>query len=62
MEAFEKLVGGLLERQGYWLRYGFKVELSKREKARIDRPSSPRWELDILAYKASSNQLLVVAM
>jgi hypothetical protein len=60
VEAFEKLVGGLLERQGYWVRYGFKVELSKREKARIDRPSAPRWELDILAYGARSNRLLVV--
>jgi hypothetical protein len=60
VEAFEKLVGGLLERQGYWVRYGFKVELSKREKARIGRPSSPRWELDILAYSGGINKLLVV--
>jgi hypothetical protein len=60
MEAFEKLVGGLLERQGYWVRYGFKVELSKPEKARIGRPSAPRWELDILAYRASVNELLLV--
>lgn len=60
MEAFEKLIGGLLEREGYWVKHGFKVELSKAEKARIGRPSSPRWELDIVAYKASNNEVLVV--
>jgi hypothetical protein len=60
MEAFEKLVGGLLERDGYWVKFAFKVELSKREKRLIGRPSSPRWELDIIAYKAAINELLVV--
>ncbi|HEV2194346.1 MAG TPA: hypothetical protein VGR55_02135 [Candidatus Acidoferrum sp.] len=60
MESFEKLVGGLLERQGYWVRYAFKVELSKAEKLKIGRPSSPRWELDIVAYRARGNKVLVV--
>jgi hypothetical protein len=60
MEAFEKLIGGLLEREGYWVRYGFKVELSKAEKRRIGRPSCPRWEIDILAYKPAASELLVV--
>jgi hypothetical protein len=60
MEAFEKLIGGLLEREGYWVRYGFKAELSKAEKRSIGRPSCPRWEIDILAYKPATNELLVV--
>lgn len=60
MDAFEDLVGMLLERKGYWIRSGVKVELSKEEKRQIGRPSSPRWELDIVAYKGSGNSLLVV--
>jgi hypothetical protein len=60
MEAFEKLIGGLLEHEGYWVRYGFKVELTKYEKQSIKRPTSPRWEIDILAYKPAANELLVV--
>ena len=32
----------------------------RREKLEIGRPSCPRWELDIVAYKASSNEILMV--
>lgn len=60
MDAFEKIIGGLFERRGYWVRYGFKVELTKKEKRRIGLPSVPRWELDIAAYKPLSNELLVI--
>ena len=60
VDAFEALVGMLLERQGYWIRSGVKVELSKEEKRQIGKFSSPRWELDIVAYKGSDNSLLVV--
>jgi hypothetical protein len=60
MNAFEQLVGMLLERKGYWVRSDFKVDLSKEEKRKIGRPSSPRWELDIVAYKPSKNEVLVV--
>ncbi len=27
---------------------------------RINRPSSPRWELDVIAYKPAQNELLIV--
>jgi hypothetical protein len=60
MDAFEKLVGMILERKGFWVRFGVKVNLSKEEKRAIGRPSSPRWELDIVAYKAATNELLIV--
>lgn len=60
MDSFESLVAGLLEREGYWVRRGFKVELTKEEKRKIDRPSSPRWELDLVAYKGGANELLVI--
>ena len=60
MESFETLVGSLLEKDGYWVRTSVKVDLTKGEKKIIGRPSSPRWELDLVAYKAKSNELLVV--
>lgn len=60
MDAFEYVVGMLLERQGYWVRPSFKVELTKEEKRLINRPSSPRWELDLIAYRGATNELLVV--
>ena len=60
MGAFEILMATLLERKGFWVRSNFKVELTKEEKRRIGRPSSPRWELDLVAYKAATNELRIV--
>lgn len=60
MDSFETLVGSLLEKDGFWVRTSVKVELTPEEKRKIERPSSPRWELDLVAYKAKSNELLVV--
>src|SRR5271156_284866 len=36
------------------------VDLTKPEKVLIGRPSSPRWELDIVAYSGRDNLLRVV--
>lgn len=60
MDAFEEIVSGILRRQGWWTIANLKVELSHSEKVKIGRHSSPRWELDLVAYKGSTNQLLVV--
>ena len=60
MDSFEAVVATILEREGYWVRPGFKVELTKAEKRAIGKPSSPRWELDMVAYKGGTNELLVV--
>ena len=60
MDAFESLVSMLLRHQGYWTTSSFKVELTKEEKRQIGMPSSPRWELDLLAYKGSKNEVLAV--
>ena len=59
MDAFETVVQMLLEREGYWVRTSYKVALTKEDKRRIRRPSSPRWELDVVAYRGKSNELLV---
>ena len=37
-----------------------KVPLSKEEKRQIGRPSSPRWEIEIVAYRPSENKVLAV--
>jgi hypothetical protein len=60
MDAFEHVVGTILEKEGFWVRTSYKVELTKAEKREIGRPSSPRWELDILAYRPGDNLLRVV--
>ncbi len=60
MDAFETLMATLLEREGYWVRSSFKVELTKGEKRAIDRPSAARWELDLVAYNARENKILVI--
>lgn len=60
MDAFETLVSEILWTQGFWVRTSVKVNLTKAEKVAIGRPSSPRWELDIVAYRGGDNHLLVV--
>ena len=60
MNAFESIVAWLLEREGHWVRTSFKVNLTKADKRQIGRPSSPRWEIDVVAYEAKSNEVLAV--
>ena len=60
MDAFEQLVSEILWMDGYWVRTSVKVELTKDEKRQIGRPSTPRWELDIVAYSGRDNLLRVV--
>jgi len=60
MDSFEQVVATILDRAGYWTRMSVKVALTREDKHAIGRPSSPRWELDIVAYSGSRNELLVV--
>jgi hypothetical protein len=60
MIAFEQVVARVLEQDGYWTRTSFKVQLTPAQKAKIGRTSSPRWEIDVLAYRPGTNDLLVV--
>ncbi len=60
VDAFEQLVSEILWMEGYWVRTSVKVELTKEEKKAIGRPSSPRWELDIVAYSGRENLLRAV--
>ena len=60
MNSFEQLIKGMLEEDGYWVRSSYKAKLTPAEKQKIGRPTSPRWEIDLLAYRGSTNEVLVV--
>jgi hypothetical protein len=60
MDAFEQLVSEILWMEGYWVRTSVKVEITPEEKRAIGRHTSPRWELDIVAYSGRDNALRVV--
>jgi hypothetical protein len=60
MDAFEQLAADIFWNEGYWVRTSVKVELTREEKVRIGRHSSPRWEIDLIAYRATSNELLAL--
>ncbi len=60
MDSFEKVIADILERKGYWTRICVKVGLTKEDKIAIGRPSSPRWELDVVGYRGHDNELLVL--
>ncbi len=60
MDSFEQLVASLLEHDGHWVRASYKVELIAADKAAISRPSAPRWEIDLVAYKGATNEILIV--
>lgn len=60
MDAFEQIVKIVLEGQGWWVRQGYKVELTKDEKVAVGRYSTPRWEIDLIAFQPRSNQVLLI--
>jgi len=60
MDAFEQIVTKAFDVQGYWTRIGFKVDLDKQTKRAIGNPSMPRPEIDVLAYKPATNEILLV--
>jgi hypothetical protein len=60
MDAFESLVAKLLQQRGYWTWQSYKVEITKEEKRSLGKPSMPRPEIDVLAYKPGENRLLWV--
>lgn len=58
MDAFEQLVAEILRSQGYWVDIGYRIELTKAEKRALGNPSMPRPEIDLVAYKARTGELL----
>lgn len=58
MDAFEQLVAELLRADGYWVHQGYKIDLSKEDKRALGNPSMPRPEVDLVAYKPGTGELL----
>jgi hypothetical protein len=50
VDAFEQVVRDILWLHCYWDRTSVKVNLTRQDKLRIGRASSPRWEIDVVAY------------
>lgn len=55
MDAFEQLVGQLLEYEKYWVQYSVKVNLTILEKEKIGKKTTPRPEIDIAAFDIRNN-------
>lgn len=60
MDAFEVVIADLMRHEGFWVQTSYKVNLTKEDKLRIDRPSTPRWEIDVVAYRPGDNLLRVI--
>lgn len=60
MDAFEQIVGQLLEEDKYWVRYSVKIDLSKDEKKLIGKPTAPRPEIDLVAFDIRANKIFLL--
>jgi hypothetical protein len=60
MDAFELIAARLYEVDGYWTRIGYAVNLTKEQRAAIGNPTMARPQIDVIAYKPSTNELLVI--
>ena len=60
MDHFESTLKTLLERDGYWVRQSFKVNLDKAHKRQLGKPSMPRPEIDLLAFRPADDSILVL--
>lgn len=58
MDAFEELVAQVLRAEGYWVHQGYKIDLTREDKQALGNPSMPRPEIDLVAYKAGTGELL----
>ena len=59
-DAFEQLIADLFWAEGYWVRTGVKVDLTRNDKQRMELPSCPRWEIDLVAHRPGTGELLVI--
>lgn len=60
MDAFEEIAGLLLNNDKYWVRHSVKVNLSKEEKVIINKPSTSRPEIDIVAFDVVNNMIFLI--
>jgi hypothetical protein len=60
MDAFEELVCEVLRADGYWVHQGYKINLKAEDKRALQNPSMPGPEIDLVAYKAGTGELLSI--
>lgn len=57
MDHFESLIKTLLEHENWWVQQSYKVELTIEERTIVGRPTMPRPEIDLLAFKHCENEV-----
>ena len=57
MDAFESIVAAILQDERFWIRTSVKVKLELEKKR---NKSDPRTEIDVVAFRPSTNELWVV--
>lgn len=60
MDYFESICKTLLEKEGYWVKQSYKIELTREDKIKLNSPSLPRLEIDLIAFNYKKNELLVL--
>jgi hypothetical protein len=60
VNAFEQIAARFYEAQGYWTLIGLKINFTKSEKRAAGNPTMPRPEVDVVAFKPGSNELLII--
>lgn len=60
MDAFENIIGQLLIDDKYWVRHSVKINLTAEEKRKINKPSTPRPEIDIVAYDVMADTVYLL--
>jgi len=60
MDSFETIVAQLLIEDGFWVMTSIKVDLTKEEKKKINKPTTPRPEIDIIAFNLKNNTLFLI--
>jgi len=60
MDAFENIVAQLLIEDDFWVMTSVRVDLTKEEKKEINKPTTPRPEIDIIAFNLKNNTLFLI--
>ena len=60
MDAFKQIIGQLLVEEKYWVRHSVKIDLTPEEKRSINKPSTPRPEIDIVAYDITKDTIFLL--
>ena len=63
MDYFEQIAIKYYESKGYWTRCGYKIELEGLDpatRAGLVKPTDPRPEIDVIAFKPGGKELLII--